>query len=94
VAIIADASADAEIVAGDLVGQAEHGQPRPGCSRLTRPRAVRHAPRPRAHRHPARIGARCAGAAASGEVILCTSRDGAARNISGIISICVGRKLR
>jgi len=79
VAIIADGTADAEIVAGDLVGQAEHGHESPAwlftTSRALAQAVTRRVPQlidtlPAAARE-------AAGAAWRdyGEVILCASRD-------------------
>ena len=82
IAIIADASADGEIVAGDLVGQAEHGHESPAwlistSSELAQfvlrrvPELIERLPKP----------AREASGAAwrdYGEVVLCTSREEAA----------------
>jgi sulfopropanediol 3-dehydrogenase len=82
VAIIADASADAEIVAGDLVGQAEHGHESPAwlftTSRELAQSVMRRIPE-LIEALPA--SARDAAGAAwrdYGEVILCASRDEAA----------------
>ena len=83
IAIIADASADPEIVAGDLVGQAEHGHESPAwlittssklAGAVTRrvPELIELLPTP----------AREAAAAAwrdYGEVVVCTSREEAAQ---------------
>jgi sulfopropanediol 3-dehydrogenase len=79
IAIIADASADPEIVAGDLVGQAEHGHESPGWLFTTSAELADAVMR----RVPELIdllpgSARDAAGAAwrdYGEVLLCTSRE-------------------
>jgi sulfopropanediol 3-dehydrogenase len=82
IAIIADDTADAEIVAADLVGQAEHGQESPAwlftTSRALADQAMRRVPELIALLPaPAR---EAAGAAWRdyGEVVLCASREEAA----------------
>jgi sulfopropanediol 3-dehydrogenase len=79
IAIIADASADAEIVANDLVGQAEHGHESPAwlitSSRNVAEFALRRVPE-LIERLP-RLAREAADAAWRdyGEVVLCTSRE-------------------
>ena len=79
VAVIADDSADAEIVASDLVGQAEHGHESPAwlftTSRPLAERVMKRVPELIARLPPtARDAAACAWRD-YGEVVLCDSRD-------------------
>jgi sulfopropanediol 3-dehydrogenase len=82
VAIIADTSADAEIVACDLVGQAEHGHESPAwlftTSREFGERVLRRVPELIAALPAAAREAAGAAWRDYGEVVLCTSRDAVA----------------
>jgi len=83
IAIIADASADPEIIAADLVGQAEHGHESPAwlisLDRALAERVMARVPERIAALPPIARDAAAAAWRDYGEVVVCDSREEAAR---------------
>lgn len=79
VAVIADDSADADIIACDLVGQAEHGHESPAwlftTSRTLADKVIRHVPELIDRLPPTARGAAAAAWRDYGEIIVATSRE-------------------
>jgi sulfopropanediol 3-dehydrogenase len=90
IAVIADATADAEIVAADLVGQAEHGHESPAwliaLDRALAKRVMARVPALIAALPPTARDAASAAWHDYGEVVLCDSREEAAQVSDGYAS--------